>query len=83
MPEKTELSKAVHDSLKKGGRFAVINWYRRLREETTVLDQPRGPDTELHMQPEEVQQAVKPAGFKLEKVIDVGPYHYAAIFLKQ
>jgi hypothetical protein len=64
------------------GRFTVINWYRRSREETTVLDQPRGPDTELRMQPEDVQQVVEPAGFVLEKIVDVGPYHYAAIFCK-
>jgi len=83
VPEKTELARAVHDALKPDGRFAVINWYRRPREETTVLDQPRGPDTELRMQPEDVQQVVEPAGFKLEKVVDVGSYHYAAIFLKQ
>jgi len=82
VPEKTELSKAAYASLKKGGRFAVINWYRRPREETPVLDQPRGPDTELRMQPEDVQKFVEPAGFELEKVVDVGPYHYAAIFIK-
>ena len=82
VPEKTELSEAAYASLKKGGRFAVINWYRRPREETPVLDQPRGPDTELRMQPEDVQKFVEPAGFKLEKVVDVGPCHYAAIFIK-
>ena len=82
VPDKTGFSKAVFKALKKGGRFAIINWHRRPREETTVLDQPRGPDTELRMQPENVQKVVEPAGFKLEKVVDVGPYHYAAIFVK-
>ncbi len=82
VPDKTGLSKAVHQALKPGGRFAIINWYRRPREETTVLDQPRGPDTDLRMEPEEVQQVVEPAGFKLEKIVDVGPYHYGAVFLK-
>lgn len=82
VPDKTGLSQAVHQTLKQNGRFAIINWYRRPREETTVLDQPRGPDTELRMEPEEVQQFVEPAGFKLEKVVDVGPYHYGAVFLK-
>ncbi len=83
VPEKTELSRSVYEVLKTGGYFAVINWYRRPREETDVLGQPRGPDTKLRMQPEDVQQFVEAAGFKLEKVVDVGPYHYAAIFLKQ
>ena len=82
VPDKTALSRAVHDALKKDGRFAVINWYRRPREETTVLDQPRGPDTQLRMAPEDVRQVVEPAGFMLEKVVDVGPYHYGAVFVK-
>ncbi len=82
VPHKTELSKAVHDSLVPGGRFAIVNWYRRPRQETTVLEQPRGPETELRMEPEDVQKAVEPAGFVLEKVVDVGPYHYGAVFVK-
>jgi len=82
VPDKTALSRAVHDTLGKGGRFAIINWYRRPREETTVLGQPRGPDTELRMEPEDVRQEVEPAGFTLEKVVDVGPYHYGAVFVK-
>ena len=82
VPDKTGLAKAVHDVLKPDGRFAIVNWHRRPREETTVLGQPRGPDTELRMAPEDVQRVVEPAGFKLEKVVDVGPYHYGAIFRK-
>jgi predicted methyltransferase len=81
-PDKLELSQAVQQALKPGGHFAIINWYRQPREETTVLHQPRGPDTELRMEPEDVQQVVEPAGFKLEKVVDVGPYHYGAVFRK-
>lgn len=83
VPDKTALAKAVHDVLKKDGRFAVINWYRRPREETKVLDQPRGPDMELRMEPDDVRRAVEPAGFTLEKVVDVGPFHYAAVFVPQ
>jgi len=82
VPDKITLSKAVYDVLKKGGRFAIINWYRRPREETTVLDQPRGPDTKLRMEPEDVRAVVEPAGFIFEKIVDVGPYHYGAIFIK-
>lgn len=82
VPDKTTLSRAVHGVLKKSGRFAVINWYRRPREETTVLHQPRGPGTELRMEPEDVRQVVEPAGFTLEKVVNVGPYHYGAVFVK-
>ncbi|TCK19163.1 ubiquinone/menaquinone biosynthesis C-methylase UbiE [Thiogranum longum] len=82
VPEQDRLSRAINETLNEAGRFAVINWYRRPREETTVLDQPRGPDKELRMQPEDVQQIVEPAGFMLEKIIDVGPYHYGAVFIK-
>lgn len=82
VPDKTGLSQVVHQALKPGGRFAIVNWYRRPREETIVLDQPRGPDTELRMEPEDVRHVVEPAGFKLDKLIDVGPYHYGAVFIK-
>ena len=82
VPDKTALSRAVRDALNEDGRFVIINWYRRPREETKVLDLPRGPDEELRMEPEDVRQVVEPAGFTLEKVVDVGPYHYGAIFVK-
>lgn len=82
VPDKPALVAAVCASLKVGGSFAVINWYRRPREETRVLDQPRGPDTELRMEPEEVRQVVEPAGFELKQIVDVGPYHYGALFVK-
>jgi len=82
VPDKTGLSRAVYRALKRGGHFAIVNWYRRPREETPVLGRPRGPDTGLRMEPEDVQQVVEPAGFKLEKVVAVGPYHYGAVFLK-
>ncbi|WP_456417573.1 class I SAM-dependent methyltransferase [Thiolapillus sp.] len=82
VPEKTALSSAVHEVLKPEGRFAVINWYPLPREETMVLGQPRGPDAELRMDPEDVRSAVEPAGFRHKEVVDVGPYHYAAIFVR-
>jgi len=82
VPDQIALSKAVHDVLKEGGSFAIVNWYRRPREETTVLDLPRGPDTELRMDPEDVRAIVEPTGFELEKVVDLGPYHYGAVFVK-
>jgi predicted methyltransferase len=82
VPNKTALSLAVYQILKTGGLFAIINWYPRPREETIILDQPRGPDTHLRMDPERVRQIVEPVGFELDKVDDVGPYHYASIFKK-
>lgn len=82
VPDKAGLARAVREVLEPGGLFAIINWYRRPREETTVLGQPRGPDTELRMQPEDVQKFVEPAGFELKDVVEVGPYHYGAVFTK-
>lgn len=82
VPDQLRLSMAINKTLNERGRFAVINWYRRPREETTVLDQPRGPDKELRIQPEDVQKVIEPAGFILENIVDVGPYHYGAIFNK-
>jgi len=82
VPDKTALSKAVYDALKPGGRFAIINWHKLPREETPVLGLPRGPDTSLRMEPEEARTLVEPARFKLEKMVDVGPYHYGVVFLK-
>lgn len=83
VPDKTALSKAVYAVLKPGGRFAIVNWHRRPREETPVLGQPRGPVTALRMEPADVGALVQPAGFKFENVVEVGPYHYGAVFLKQ
>jgi len=80
VPDKTRLAGAVAAVLKSGGRFAVINWHRRPWEETTVLDQPRGPKTEMRTAPEEVTAAVGPAGLHPIHVIDLPPYHYAAVF---
>jgi len=82
VPDKTQLSRSIHEVLKPGGRFAIVNWHKHPREETTVLDEPRGPRTELRMTPEDVRQAVEPAGFKLEKVVEVGPYHYGSVFIR-
>jgi predicted methyltransferase len=82
VPDKTALSKAVFAALRRGGRFAIINWHHLPRDETRVLGQPRGPDTALRMEPDAVRRLVEPAGFTLEKVVDVGPYHYGAVFQK-
>jgi ubiquinone/menaquinone biosynthesis C-methylase UbiE len=80
VPDKPRLSRAVRSILAAGGRFAVVNWHRRPREETTILGEPRGPKTELRMTPEQTIAAVEPAGLKLSRLVEVPPYHYAAIF---
>jgi hypothetical protein len=34
------------------------------------------------MAPEDVRRIVEPAGFTLSTVVEVGPYHYGAVFRK-
>ncbi len=80
VPDKARLARAVAAVLKPGGRFVVINWHRRRREETVVLGQPRGPKTEMRMMPEDVTAAVAGARLQPLHVIDLPPYHYGAIF---
>lgn len=82
VPDQTALAAAVAAALKPGGRFAIVNWHPRPREETTVLDAPRGPRTDMRMAPDGVCAAVEPGGFRLDDVIDLPPYHYGAIFEK-
>jgi len=83
VPDRQRLAQAVATVLKPAGRFAIINWHRRPREETTVFGQPRGPQTELRMTPADVAAAVEPAGFILAGVVELPPYHYGAIFQKR
>ena len=82
VPDQTKLSCIVATVLAPAGRFAIVNWHRRPREETTVLGQPRGPGSELRMSPEMVNAVVEPSGLKLLYVTDVPPYHYASVFEK-
>jgi ubiquinone/menaquinone biosynthesis C-methylase UbiE len=82
VPDKPRLARTVAAILKPGGRFAIINWHQRSRDETIVLGQPRGPKTEMRMMPADVVTTVEPAGLKLVGVIELPPYHYGAIFEK-
>jgi predicted methyltransferase len=80
VPEKAEMARAVASIIIPGGQFAVVNWLPLPREETVVLDQPRGPKTEMRMSPDEVRSVIEPAGFRLDRVIDLPPFHYGAVF---
>lgn len=82
VPDKTGLARAVAEALNAGGRFAIVNWHPQPRERTTVLDQPRGPKTEMRMSPDAVRSVVEPAGFALERLVELPPYHYGAVFEK-
>jgi protein-L-isoaspartate O-methyltransferase len=80
VPDRPRLARSVRAFLKPSGRFAVINWHRRPRNETTILGEPRGPKTELRLSPEQTIEAVETSGLKLIQVVDVPPYHYGAVF---
>ena len=80
VPDKQELARAVARILRPGGLFIIVNWHAVPREKTTVLGQPRGPATDMRMAPEEVSSLVTPAGFLLDQVIELPPYHYGAVF---
>ena len=82
VPDKIRLARAVAAILRPGGRFIVINWHQRPREETVVLGQPRGPRTELRMSPEDVAAVVLHAGLQPVACIGLPPYHYAAVFMQ-
>jgi SAM-dependent methyltransferase len=78
--DKTRLSRAVGDTLKAGGLFAIVNWHPRPREETKVLGEPRGPRTELRMSPERTIAAAQAGGLTFRRLIELPPYHYGAVF---
>jgi SAM-dependent methyltransferase len=82
VPDKPRLARAVAAILQTGGRFAVVNWHQRPRDETTVLGLPRGPKTEMRITPTEVAAIVEPAGLRSVGVVELPPYHYGAIFEK-
>lgn len=74
------LARAVAAVLKPDGAFGIINWHVRPREETPVVGEPRGPRTALRMTPDQTRAAVEPAGFRLSRLCELPPYHYAAVF---
>lgn len=82
VPEQTRLARAVADALVPHGHFAIVNWHARPREQTTILGEPRGPATELRITPEATTAAVEPGGFRLDRIVELPPYHYGAIFLR-
>ncbi|MHB1678357.1 MAG: class I SAM-dependent methyltransferase [Sulfuriferula sp.] len=82
VPDKTGLAREIAAVLQSGGHFAIVNWYPIPREDTHVLGLPRGPRTELRMSVEQTRAVIEPAGFELETVVDLPPYHYGAIFRK-
>ncbi|WP_226013425.1 class I SAM-dependent methyltransferase [Halomicrobium salinisoli] len=79
--DRDALVREVEAALRPGGRFVVVNWRDRPREETTVAGEPRGPPTDLRVSADETETAVRSAGgFSLERQVDLPPYHYGLAF---
>ena len=82
VPDRPRLATAVASALKLGGLFAIVNWHQRPREDTTVLGEPRGPRTELRVGPDATKAAVESAALAFKRIVEIPPYHYAAVFQK-
>lgn len=80
VPDRTRLCNCAARILVPGGKFAIVNWHRKPRQETPVLGEPRGPATELRMDPETTKAVVELSDFRLVRVVEIPPYHYSAIF---
>lgn len=79
VPDQPRLARVVSETLKPGGRFAVVNWHQHRREETRILGEPRGPKSELRMSPEQTIKSIEAGGLVLAGLVELPPYHYAVI----
>jgi SAM-dependent methyltransferase len=80
VPDQPRLAQTVRKALNPGGRFAVVNWHPRPREETTILGEPRGPKTDLRMSPGQTIKSVEAGALICAELVELPPYHYAVIF---
>ncbi len=68
-------------ALTEDGRFVVINWQDRPREQTTVADKERGPPTELRLSAAKTTKIVEEAtDLSLTRQTEIPPYHYGLVF---
>jgi SAM-dependent methyltransferase len=80
VPDRPRLARAVRQVLRPQGLFAIVNWHQRPREETKVLGEPRGPKTELRLSPNQTVEDAETGGLRPAYLVQVPPYHYAAVF---
>ncbi|WP_439027944.1 class I SAM-dependent methyltransferase [Haloarchaeobius sp. DT45] len=79
VPEPIDFLRTAHEVLRDGGRLVVVNWHDLPREETTVLDEERGPPTDLRLCEADCIDLVRSAGFEAVDVVDLPPYHYGLL----
>lgn len=73
--EPKELLKNVSSLLKDNGKIGVIHW--------KYEDTPRGPALDIRPTPEMIIDWAGKTGFKLERKVDLPPYHYGLTFSKK
>lgn len=61
--------------LKPQGKLALI--------EFSKIEGPPGPPIEIRLSPAEVEEYLYPHSFRIATIVDIGPYNYLAIFIKQ
>ncbi len=72
--EPLTLLKTAYDALNDNGKIGVIHWKN---EET-----PRGPSMEIRPKPEMIIDWAEKTGFVLENQVDLLPYHFGLVFIK-
>ena len=80
VPDQLGLARAVAATLKSKAQFGIVNWHRQPRGETVVRGKPRGPKTEMRMEPDDVAAIVEPASLVLNRMVDLPHYHYGVVF---
>ena len=68
VPDQSGLMETIRAMIRPNGLFGVVNWHALPRELTMVLNQPRGPKSDLRMSPEALQAVVEPSGFQTIRV---------------
>lgn len=67
--------KEITRTLKTGATLAVVDFKK--------ISNTPGPPLSIRMTPEEVAAIITPYHYQKKQVIEVGPYHYAAVFSKE
>jgi ubiquinone/menaquinone biosynthesis C-methylase UbiE len=83
VPDQAGLAREVAAKLKPGGQFGIVNWHRRPREENVVFGKPRGPKTEMRMEPADVIDVAETAGLRVERTLELPPFHYGLVLGKR
>ncbi len=72
--KKLDLLKECLRTIKKGGRFVIIDW--------KAIGAPLGPPPKMRMPEEEIRKLASTLNLEEEEYFEAGTYHYAFIFKK-